>query len=130
MRVADTSLWIAFFSDGDKFHAQAVPLVEDGEPILVPFEVLAETLGVIQARYGRSVAREVYRQMVALPHVEVIDEVRLHETRDLWLSAEKNLTWVDAAVVVLARARAAAVLTFDRDIHATMAESPTREKRS
>ena len=90
--------------------------MSDPEPILVPPEVLGETLGVIQRRRGRAVAREIWSHLRTLPHLRFADTSDHGRVRPLFERDGADLTWVDSCVVAWARKLGCAALCFDPDI--------------
>jgi predicted nucleic acid-binding protein len=122
MKVADTTALYAFFTPDDAHHDKARRALSRPEPILVPAEILAETLQLIQYRKGFAVARDAAAVLAALPHVEVQatpdhhPEDVLGEARRTHLLAAGRLSLYDAIVVAWCRKRRLQPLAYDAGI--------------
>lgn len=121
MRVADTSFLIALFDEDDPRRARAMRWASDPEPIEVPSEVLAETLGVLHRRAGYAKAASVWQDLCGLPHVVFSETSDTEAAADEFLRARGKLSWVDAAVVARCRAEEAHPLCFDQAIARALA---------
>ena len=116
MRIADTSALYALFSATDAHHAAARAAMEDPEPVVVPHEILAETLSLIQHRHGFDAALAAGRFLRALRHVKV-RATPPRTTEDAWSAyadAKGALSLPDATVVAWCRREGATPLAFDR----------------
>ena len=112
-RVADSSCLFALFKADDEHHAAARKEVERPGPLVIPSEVLVETLGLIGARLGRPAAKAAAAFLGSLPHVEFTHPTDLHEA--LLIQREHpELSVVDAAVVWHCRRLPARAATFDK----------------
>ncbi len=115
MRVADTSFLYALFSEGDVFHQRAIREAERHEPILVPAEILSETLALIQYRHGFDLARTAGEWLrtqdlveTGLPTGETLDATWREFT-----TAHGRLSYPDAVVVRWCRSAGADPLSYD-----------------
>lgn len=118
VRVADTSFLLALFDTRDPRRGKAKAWAADPEAIVVPPEVLGETLGVAHARHGYDAAAEVLAWLQGKPHVELVDDTDVAGVAPVFAEGRGRLSWVDAAVVVRCRAEDADPLCFDPDIEA------------
>lgn len=116
MRVADTSFIMTLFDSTDPRQGEARSKVADTEPIIVPAEVLTETLGVVHARRGFAAANALWVDLGKIPHLEFLETAEGEETAHFFDGARGALTWVDAAVVARCIAEGAEPLCFDDDI--------------
>lgn len=122
MRVADTTALYAFFTPDDAHHDKAKRAMLRLDPVLVPAEILAETLQLIQYRKGFPVARDAAAVLASLPHVEVqstpdgYPEDLLGEARRTHLLSAGRLSLYDAIVVAWCRARRLAAWSYDQGI--------------
>lgn len=121
MRVADTSALYAVFVAGDAHHEAAREHIADPDPILVPAEVLGETLSLLHFRHGHAFARACGKALRALPHLEVQptpddpwDDLlaRTWET----FGATPRLSYVDCVVVAWCLRRGLDPWTYDKDL--------------
>lgn len=116
MRVADTSALYALFATGDAHHDAARSAVEEREPIVVPSEIFAETLALIQYRQGFAAAREAGAFLRAVPHLRVraSPERALNAAWATFESSAGRLSFPDAVVVSWCRKEGAAPLAYDK----------------
>jgi predicted nucleic acid-binding protein len=117
-RIADTSFLLAVYNHKDRFHEQAFAWLENPDSIAIPFEVLLETVGVAQRRYGFDIATHIEQSLRRLPHISFLPPLDTSTVRVRWHAAKGRLSWVDAAVVEACRRREGHALTFDPHIHA------------
>lgn len=114
-RVADTSFVITFFDRDDPRHETARDLARDPEPIVVPPEVLGETLGVVHALHGYDLALGILDGLHGMPNLSLLEKASPMATGEVFRDAG-TLSWVDAAVVARCREEDADPLAFDPDI--------------
>lgn len=113
-RVADTSVLYAFFDADDVHHDAAVSDLGDPEPIVVPTEVLAETIDLVVDRALHEVASAALEDLLALPHVSVMGErVHVSAVQDIYQDAGGALSLTDAFVVQACRVLGARPLAYD-----------------
>ena len=122
-RVADTSFLIACFDAADPRRDLAFKQLSDPAPIIVPPEVLTETLGVLMARKGYQVARGVWEDLVSLAHVSLQDSTDSQAIATLFLGGNTKLSWVDCSVVWNCRQRGFKALCFDPALEAAAKNS-------
>lgn len=115
-RVADSSFLIAALDETDPRQDQARKLMADPEPILVPPEVVGETVGVVQARYDHGHARRVWEALGRLDNLVHLNTTRMEDVAPIFLDAEGDLSWTDAAVVAHSLVEDAEPLCFDEGI--------------
>lgn len=127
MRVVDASFLIALCDVADPRRADALRRAADPAPIIVPREVLAETLAVVHRRQGFDAALAVWREVRGLPHRAIAGPVETGEVASLFEGGKGRLSWVDAAVVAHGAAAGAVPLSFDGAIEAAVRRA--RRKR-
>lgn len=122
MRVADTSALYAFCVESDGHHKQALAAFRDAEPVVIPTEILAETIELLDYRHGFAVGRKARAALAVLPNLEVQptwddpgDDL-LGAARTLYEQAEGRLSHCDSIVVAWCRQRKLKPLAFDREI--------------
>lgn len=115
-RVADTSALYAFLTPDDAHHADAFKAVGEPTPIVIPTEILVETVDLVGLRKGREAARFAFDDLLGLPHVRVAEKVAIEAVREVHAGARGRLSLADAFVVQTCRALGAKPLTFDREI--------------
>ena len=115
-RVADTSALYALFSEEDAFHPRAVDQVGDVDPIVVPSEILVETIDLIAYRFTFEAARQALAYLLHLPHVSVADRVEVGPVQTVFDEARGSLSLADAFVVQTCAALGADALAYDEDL--------------
>lgn len=118
MRLADSSFLYALFLTGDPNSQRAEREAAVNEPILVPSEVLAETLGVLARRKGIDFARMAKHWLESKPHFQMAFTQRQHydiATR-FFARPPERLNYVDALLVAWARVSGARLVTYDEGL--------------
>ncbi|MEA1994300.1 MAG: PIN domain-containing protein [Euryarchaeota archaeon] len=118
MRIADTSLLYALFSENDVHHKEAMEKVKKPETIFIPSEIWSETISLIHYRQGFDMAVKAGKALIDLPHVELLSS-RMDIVRSSWVTYQKtngDLSVPDCFVLVWCNDKGAAPLTFDKDI--------------
>lgn len=125
MRVADSSALYAFFVETDGHHAAAVDALRQPEPVVVPVEIFAETLGLLQLRHGFLFARAAGDFLRGLPHVEfVAPDGRMAEAAwGMFLRGRGRVSYADATVVAGCLREGAEPLAFDRALKKLVARA-------
>lgn len=118
MRIADTSFLIALFNSGDRYHAQARKEAAEPDPIAIPTEVMAETLGVLQRRKGIDFARLAKDAIDQKSHFRVTftQEAHYAEASRLFSDADERINFVDSIVVAWSLLERSPILSFDEDL--------------
>jgi predicted nucleic acid-binding protein len=115
-RVADSSFIIALFDESDERQQMAQGWASDPEPIVVPAEVMAETMVVVHRRKGVAAALDIWNQLILLPHVAFLETSETERAAKVFSSAKGKLSWVDAVVVARCREGDLKPLSFDAHI--------------
>ena len=115
-RVADTSALYALFSEADRFHGKAVEDVGDPDPIMVPMEVLVETIDLLTYRFGFGAGRSAFDFLVGLPHVGIAEKVEVAAVQAIHRAARGRLSLADSFVVQTCLALGADALAYDQRI--------------
>lgn len=108
----DTSVLYAVFDEDDHHHEEAVRRLAAAWPLVIPSEVLVETLGLVKSRAGQQGRRAAHRYLLSLPHAEFTHETDLPAVLRI-MEEEPGLSLVDAAVVWHCRRLPALAATFD-----------------
>lgn len=119
-RVADSSFLIAVYDREDPRRELALERLSGAVPVVVPPEVVAETLGVVQSRAGYEVARTIHDELAELAHVSFADATDPDAVAEVSEEGQGELSWVDAAVVWRCRSEDAEPLSFDAEIEAAV----------
>ncbi len=116
MRVADTSVLYALFSEEDRFHDRAVNDVSSSDPITVPSEILVETIDLLAYRFGAGAGKKALDFLLKLPHVSIAEKVEFGAVKGIYDGAKGKLSLADAFVVQTCVALGAGVLAYDSRI--------------
>lgn len=118
MLVADTSFLYALFSESDAMHARAVREGGNLESLLVPAEILSETLALVHYRQGFDLARSAGEWVRTQDIVEIGISTRstLDRAWHEYQGALGRLSYPDAIVVSWCRSTGARPLSFDRHL--------------
>ncbi|HLE96525.1 MAG TPA: PIN domain-containing protein [Candidatus Thermoplasmatota archaeon] len=118
MRIADTSALYAAVVAEDAHHERARAALEDADPIVVPSEVFAETVALLQLRHGFPLASKTAKAMRHLPHLRVEGSPSgvIAAAWSEYEAAGGALSLLDAFVVAWCAKERAPPLTFDREI--------------
>jgi len=102
----------------DEFHARAIQAARQPEGLVIPLEILAETLALVQYRRGFHDARAAGEWIRTQAHIEMgIPTADL--TERVWrefTKARGRLSYPDSVGVAWCRTRSAPPLAFDSRI--------------
>lgn len=130
MQVADTSFLYALFSKSDVFHQRARKAAAAAEAILIPGEIFAETLSLIQYRKGFGAARDAGVWLRSQRKIQVLrpPPSLLDQVWGVFRSARGRLSYPDAVVIAWCHDRRAGPLAFDQAILRRGTKSATRDR--
>ena len=115
-RVADTSALYALFSEDARFQERATRDLRDPDPIMIPTEVLAETVDLLAYRFRYPAAAKALDFLLRLPHVGIADRVEVSAVKAIYDRARGALSLADAFVVQTCLALGADALAYDEAI--------------
>ena len=110
--VVDTSVLVASVDPKDAHHDEAMQILADVGPTVVPNEVLVETVGLLSHRASRQQARAFAARLRRTPRFELGHESDMDGALRL-LDNFPQLSIVDACAVTLAWRLGAELDTFD-----------------
>lgn len=113
MHVADTSFLIAVFDSSDPRQAKAREDLEKAAPVVIPTEILVETLGVLKVKASRRAATLALEKLLQLQNVTWSECCDFQGTLAIYRSIPA-LSFPDAVVVRECIARGVPPLTFDQ----------------
>ena len=116
MRVADTSALYAFLVETDGHHTKATAALTDPDPIVVPTEILVETVHLLAYRFGWDAGRLALDALLALPHVSLAEKVSFDAVRQVHAVSKGRLSLADAFVVQTCRVLGATPMAYDANI--------------
>jgi predicted nucleic acid-binding protein len=115
----DTSAFLAFLNQADRYHDQAVNqwrmLLESNEPLVSNNYVLVETIALVQHRLGLDAVHGLYDSLIPLIAIQWVDEVIHGQAMAALMAANRRqLSLVDCSAMVTMRALGInQILTFD-----------------
>lgn len=116
-RIADSSVLYALYDEEDEHHERARRALGHPEPVMVPSEILVETVDLLAYRWGWDRGLAALDALMETPHVSRADPVHLEAVHRLHRAADGALSLADAFVVQTCRALGAEPLAFDDAIH-------------
>jgi predicted nucleic acid-binding protein len=130
VQVADTSFLYALFSKSDVFHGPARKAALSADTILVPSEIYAETLSLIQYRRGFGPARDAGVWLRSQRKIQILGSSPslLDQAWGIFRSARGRLSYPDAVVLGWCRERRASPLAFDQVILRRAKKASTKDR--
>lgn len=118
LRVADTSFLYALFSKSDEFHARAIEQVRLPDPLVIPAEILSETLALIHYRQGFSAGRASgeWLRSQGLIRIGIPTRKLLARAWRVYVSGRGRLSYPDSVVLAWCSEHDATPLAFDSAI--------------
>lgn len=120
MRVADTSALYALFSEDDQFHERAMIDVSVTDSIVLPTEILVETVDLLTYRFGAGAGKKALESLIELPHVSIAEKVEISAVKEIFEKSKRALSLADAFVIQTCLALGADVLAYDKRIVAEL----------
>jgi predicted nucleic acid-binding protein len=119
--VVDSNIFISSLDPKDVFHSECYPIFEKilsfEIEALCPALVLVETTCVLRRRTNsEDVARDVYKNLLAVPSINWFDTTLAVAERACLLGAKTGLKGGDAIVLQVAEEHGIALLTKDKEI--------------
>lgn len=111
--VVDSSFLIALFDEDDHRHGTAWGQAEEPEPLLIPPEVLTETIGVMHARFDYRIADGIWEGLGRIPTVVHLNSTTQERIGPIFQEENGALSWTDAAVVAHCLTEDAQPLCYD-----------------
>jgi predicted nucleic acid-binding protein len=120
--IADTSALVSLIIPTDTNHDAAVDyaqeLVSAQRPIMVPTEVLAETVNILGKKYGHQTAAQAAEQLLSNEGQFIIVETVVKQIRaalDIFNQEKESVSFTDAIVMAVADEQATKdIFGFDK----------------
>lgn len=122
MHVADTSFIIAVFDSSDARHQKARQALDQAAQVIIPTEILVETLGVLKMKASRRAATEALEALLRLPNVTWSECCDFQGSITIYRD-RPALSFPDSVVVRECLARRARLLSYDEDQHGAIAKA-------
>ncbi len=115
LRIADTSFLYALFSKTDVFHSRAREEAMKADPVVVPAEILSETLALIHYRRGFASARAagLWIRSKGLIQIGIPSRRLVARAWQVFASGRGRWSYPDSVVLAWCAERAATPLAFD-----------------
>lgn len=112
--VLDSSVWVAFFIDGDVQHAKALCAVDEalGGRVYIPYIVLAEVATVVANKHSKAQADNFLRFVSADSRCILVDNSYAVDL-PVFLDCDESISFPDASIVAFALRYGARLITFD-----------------
>jgi len=125
LRVVDTSFLYALFSGTDAFHERALREAKQYDSVLLPPEILSETVALIHYRQGFEAARNAGQWISAQRafRIPASDESFAWVPWRVFRTWRGKLSYPDAVVVAWCRQLRGAPLAFDDTIELAVKSS-------
>ena len=122
MHVADTSFLIAIFDSSDPRQTKARQDFENAGAVVIPTEILVETLGVLKVKASRRAASGALEKLLRLSNVTWSECCDFQGALAIYRN-HTALSFPDAIVVRECIARRASILTFDEHQRAAVGKT-------
>lgn len=106
--IVDTSALISLLSEDDSLHEQAVTLATQlrhkNQLLIIPAEVLAETLVVLRPRVGKEKTVAIGTELLSSPEITVVptQQQTLHQTLTKLMETTGGPSYIDCLVMATA----------------------------
>ncbi len=116
MAVVDSSFLVALFLPYDINHEKAVDEFSKAESLVIPYEILMETLTVLLYKEGIEFVREVY-DLIESADIFIVFKSRKYaeSALDMFLNQTDRLSIFDCMAISLAKVLKQELLSFDRN---------------
>lgn len=118
MLIVDSSVLVAAFRKDELHHQTALHTCQSADQISVIDYVLAETLTVLKMKESVYVMQKCHDFLFDSDGIifDRLTDEELKMSTDFFYSHQKNLSFVDCALVVYKKSRNLPLATFDKDL--------------
>jgi predicted nucleic acid-binding protein len=118
MIVLDSSVLISFFSPEEELHLQARKILKANDLILIPDQVVSETVTVLKSRKNFSAATKCIDFITNTEGIEIfhIDPITFSKSLNHFKINKNKLSLVDTILLVLNKNKKYKISTFDLDL--------------
>ncbi len=115
MAVADSSFLVALFLPYDTNHERAKELFMKADTVIIPYEILIETLTVLLYKENAEFMKAVYETMESTETFVIYfsNQKYLERSLTLFLNQKNKLSYFDYAAITLSKLLKQNLLTFD-----------------
>lgn len=120
MKILDTSFIVSLFLLQDSNHQNAIELFEKNidEQLLLPEQVLQETLTVTLYKAGIEKCKKVYERLTSNEQISLVrfTQTEIDEITNIFLAQSGKLSFPDFSVIYLSKKSKSKILSFDKDL--------------
>jgi len=115
MAVADSSFLVALFLPYDTNHEKAKELFTETDTVIIPYEILIETLTVLLYKENAEFVRVVYETLESTETfiIYLSNQKYLEKSLTVFLNQENKLSYFDYVAISLSKLLRQDLLTFD-----------------
>lgn len=115
--VIDSSVFVAFYYEGDSNHTEAVKIIEglDSEIRIVHPYIIQETATVLAYKLGINPAVDFLEDVINSPRI-FVPFVDIYDDISKFKRAGKKMSFSDVTLVMLAKRERAQLVTFDKQM--------------
>lgn len=116
--LVDSNVIIAFFRKEEEDYGSAEQLLSEMKGFVVSDYVLSEVVTILRLKEGVKIAAKAASLLKWNQNVDIIqvNNFELEETLHCFLRSKKNISFVDASLIVLSKKRNLKLVTFDKDL--------------
>lgn len=115
LKVADSSFLVALFLPEDVNHKKAKEIFEKEDLLIVPFDIIKETLTVITYKRGIEYSSKIWDLISSSNSFEIALEPS-EKIINFYLSLKKKISFFDASVLYFALTNKAEPCAFDKQL--------------
>ncbi len=114
----DSSVFVAFYAEGDSCHADAVAILNEIESaeLLVHSYVIQEVVSVLTYKLGVTVAKKFIADMQQANNISLLP---VDAQRDIksFSARNKKISLVDSVLIDVSQIWQVPLITFDKELH-------------
>ena len=119
--IIDSSIFVAFYYEGDQNHTKALEIIKNilGKTLIVHPYVISEVATVLTYKVSKKVAEVFLSDVIGVDDVFIPNPDVLLES-EFFLFQKKKISFTDSTLVYLAKKLNAKLVTFDKQMIASL----------
>ena len=115
--VIDSSVFIAFYYEGDQNHENALKLIKEisGKILIVHPYVISEVVTVLTYKVSKEIAEKFLSDVINVDDVHIPNPDVLLES-EFFIFQKKKISFTDTTIVYLAKKLNTKLITFDKQM--------------
>lgn len=115
--IIDSSVFVAFYYEGDQNHKNALEILKEisGNTLVIHPYVISEVATVLTYKVSKKLAESFLSDVVGIDDVYIPNPDVLLES-EFFIFQNKKISFVDSALVYLAKKMSAKLITFDKQM--------------